>query len=85
MTQHSKTELTHSGKTVQMLQPTLDPSLGGLPPIIDAGAKVTGQAAGQKSQKRFVKTAMKSSGIIPGRSRVDGRRKPFGLEAMGRS
>jgi hypothetical protein len=65
---------------VQILQPTLDPSVGGLPPPIDAGSKLRGQAAGQASKNRFVKSAMKASGQIPGKSRVDGRRKPIGLE-----
>ncbi len=71
----------YSGKTVHILQPTLDPSVGGLPPIIDAGLKIRGQAAGQASKRRFVKNAMKSSGVIPGKGRIDGRRKPMGLEA----
>lgn len=75
-------ELTwRQGKVVQLLRPTLDPSSGGLPPIIDAGSKVKGQAAGKDNKKRFMRTAMKSSGQIPTRSRVDERRKPMGLEA----
>ena len=49
--------------------------------MLDAGSKLRGQAAGQASKKRFVKSAMKSSGNIPGKGRVDGRRNPTGLEA----
>lgn len=64
----------------KLLQPTLDPSAGGLPPIVDAGRKHKGQAAGQASQKKFMRHAMKSSGLIPNKAATDARRKPVGLE-----
>lgn len=69
-----------NGRVAKLLQPTLDPSAAGLPPVVDAGRKHKGQAAGQASQKKFMKHAMKSSGQIPTKAAIDARRKPVGLE-----
>jgi hypothetical protein len=47
---------------------------------MSAGTKLHGTAAGRKSQKRFVKRALKASGNIPTNNAVDGRRKTAGFE-----
>lgn len=67
-----------SDKTTLHLLPQTLSSAGpaALPPIIDARSRPGGTApAGKATVNKFYKRAMKNSGVVPGRSPLDGRRR----------
>lgn len=70
-----------SDKTTLHLLPQTLSSAGSttLPPIIDARSRLGSIApAGKAAVNKFYKRAMKNSGVVSGRSPLDGRRKAVG-------
>lgn len=64
------TQTPSDSTTLHLLPPVL--AGAALPPVIAPRQKVT---AANAARKNFMKTAMKSSGVIPGRGALDGRKK----------
>jgi hypothetical protein len=66
------------GKTVHLLPLALDysASTGGLPPIFEPGQKARSLSgtSGKDARNRFLRTAMKYSGEVPGKGLASGRK-----------